>query len=215
MTRTTEPVRPAHCESESTMPHPHRQRSRARRPLNVLGTVAAAGALLFTAAPVALAAPASAGALTGDPASSYSCDPGLYRINTAGNSRPLTVALSSGNHGSIIQYFWGNESNQKWRVCRKHTSDGSDLVYFQDAWRGWCMAVDRWGTESGTWILTVGCGDDIPANQSFRVAKVAGTNLIALQAQHSGKWVAASDHSDEIRQVVQDGKPDLFYLQAV
>ncbi|WP_406096805.1 RICIN domain-containing protein [Kitasatospora purpeofusca] len=198
------------------MPREHRQHSRARRPLNVLGAVAAAGALLFTAAPAATAAPASAGALAADPSRNYACDPGLYRINTAGNSRPLTVALSSGNYGTILQYFWGNESNQKWRVCRKHTSDGREVVYLQDSWRRWCMAVDHWGQENGAMITTYGCIDeDVPLNQQFWMAKVAGTNLFALQAQHSGKWVASSDHTDELRQVVQDSKPDLFYLQAV
>ncbi|MFJ6617661.1 hypothetical protein ACIQOW_08820 [Kitasatospora sp. NPDC091335] len=47
-----------------------------------------------------------------------------------------------------------------------------------------------------------------PKNQS----KVAGSNLFAIQAQVSGTWVASSNHSNEIAQVVQDSKPDLYYL---
>ncbi|MFD4399546.1 RICIN domain-containing protein [Kitasatospora sp. NPDC059811] len=198
------------------MPEPHPRRSRARRPLNVLGTAAAVGALLFTASPAALAAPTSATALAADPESEYPCDPGLYRINTAGADRPLTVALSSGNHGSVIQYFWGDESNQKWQVCRKHASDGRELVYFRDSWRGWCMVVDRWGKDDGNWIITVGCGDVVPENQAFWMAKVPGSNRFALQNVNSGKWVAAQNHSDGLGyQIVQDSRPDLFYLQAV
>ncbi|MFE4518539.1 RICIN domain-containing protein [Kitasatospora sp. NPDC056783] len=217
MARTTQPAdRPAHRESESTMPHPHRQRSRARRPLNVLGTVAAAGALLFTAAPVALAAPAPTGGLAADPTSNYSCDHRLNRIIPGGDGikRPLTVALSPGNHGSVIQYKSEDQLNQLWKVCRKRASDGRELVYLQDAWRRWCMAVDHWGLEDGTWIITQGCVDeDVPKNQSFWMAKVAGSNLFALQAQVSGKWVAASGHNNEISQIVQDSKPDLYYLE--
>ncbi|MFF3006922.1 RICIN domain-containing protein [Kitasatospora sp. NPDC057940] len=200
------------------MPHPHRPRSRARRPLNALGTVAAAGALLFTASPAALAAPASATALAGDPAGEYPCSAGLYRINTAGAGLPLTVSLDPANHGAVIQYAWDKYSNanQRWRVCRKHTSDGRDLVYFRDGWRDWCMVVDRWGKESGTWIITVGCGDDVPENQAFRMAKVAGTDRFALQNLNSDKWVASQGHSDVSGvQMIQDSGPDLFYLQAV
>ncbi|MFF2619025.1 RICIN domain-containing protein [Kitasatospora sp. NPDC058046] len=198
-------------------PRPHRRHARARRPLNVLGAAAAACVLLLTAAPVASAAPSSAGPLAADPSSNYRCDPGLYRINTADEGRPLTVALSSGNYGTVLQYFWNNESNQKWRVCRKQTSDGRTLAYLQDAMRRWCMAVDHWGQENGALITTYGCIDeDVPANQSFWMAYVHGSTLFALQAQHSGKWVAAANHSDkDIDQMVQDVKPDLFHLVAV
>lgn len=221
MARTAEPLPPAPCESESTMPREYRRHSRARRPLNVLGAVAAAGALLFTAAPVATAAPASAGALAADPSSNYTCDARLYRIDTAGTDvdgkrRPLTVALSSGNYGTILQYKWENQANQKWRICRKRVSDGRELVYLQDAMRRWCMAVDHWGQQNGDLITTYGCVDeDVPLNQQFWMTTPPGTTLIALQAQHSGKWVASSDHTDQIRQVVQDSRPDLFSLEVV
>ncbi|MFD4908594.1 RICIN domain-containing protein [Kitasatospora purpeofusca] len=189
--------------------------ARTRRAVVTSGVAAlvAVAGLGLGAAP----APASVGALAADPSSNYTCDPGLYRINTASNSRPLTVALSRGNYGTILQYFWGNESNQKWRVCRKHASDGREVVYLQDAWRRWCMAVDHWGQENGDLITTYGCIDEnVPLNQQFWMANVTNSStLFALQGLHSGKWVASSDHSNEIRQMVQDRTPDLFYLQAV
>ncbi|MGY0458666.1 RICIN domain-containing protein [Kitasatospora sp. cg17-2] len=193
------------------MPRPHERRTRS--PLTLLGTLLGAVALLFTAAPVALAAPASAESLAADPASNYTCDPGTYTINTSGNSRPLTVALSSGNYGSILQYYWTNESNQKWNVCRRTASDGREIVYLKDAWRHWCMAVDRWSLQPQAMIITLGCVDEnVPLNQQFWMAKVPGTNRFALQAQHSGLWISSSNHTDDILQMVQEQQPDLFYL---
>ncbi|MFJ4797867.1 RICIN domain-containing protein [Kitasatospora purpeofusca] len=207
-TRTTRTTRTAHRTGTA-------RTGRAVLTSGVAALVAVAG-LGLGAAP-ATAAPVSAGALAADPSSNYTCDPGLYRINTSSNSRPLTVALSRGNYGTVLQYFWGDESNQKWRVCRKRAADGRQIVYLQDAWRRWCMAVDHWGLENGDLITTYGCIDEnVPLNQQFWMANPTNsTTLFALQGLHSGKWVASSDHSNEIRQMVQDRWADLFYLQAV
>ncbi|MFE2725863.1 RICIN domain-containing protein [Kitasatospora sp. NPDC059327] len=198
------------------MPVLHRLRRGMRRRAAVLGTAAAAVALVFTAVPTAVAAPAPAPAALNTTWGDFTCDGGLYRINT-GTGRPLTVALSSGNHGSVIQYFWGNESNQKWIYCHRPEANGTETVVFQDSWRHWCLAVDRDATFPGAWILTTGCfSDRIPAEQQFVKTKVPGTNLFALQGQHSRLWVAAQDHSDGLGyQIVQDSRPDLYSLQAV
>lgn len=188
---------------------------RLRRGVAASGT-AAAVALLVAAGPTAVAAPAPAPTALNTTWGDFTCDGGLYRINT-GTGRPLTVALSPGNHGSVIQYFWGNESNQKWIYCHRPEPDGRETVVFQDSWRHWCLAVDGNSMSYGAWILTTGCfSDHIPTEQQFVKTKVPGTNLFALQGQHSGKWVAAQYHADTLgQQIVQDDRPDLYSLQAL
>lgn len=187
----------------------HRSRSGVGRRVAALGTAAAAFALLFTAAPAAVAAPASITTVWGD----FTCDAGLYRIKPS-SDLALTVALSSGNHGSVIQYTWTGESNQKWIYCHRPEPDGRETVVFQDSWRHWCLAVDRDFLGSGAWILTTGCfSDHIPTEQQFVKSNVPGTNLFALQGQHSKKWVAASGtYGQNGNQITQGDQPELYSL---
>ncbi|MEV0534135.1 hypothetical protein [Kitasatospora sp. NPDC050463] len=200
------------------MSAPHRFRHGLRRRPAVFGTAAAAVALLFTAVPTAVAAPAPAPAALTTTWGDFTCDGGLYRIKapTPGDLA-LTVALSPGNHGSVIQYVWTGESNQKWIYCHRPESDGTETVVLQDSWRRWCLAVDRDSMSSGAWILTTGCfSDHVPTEQQFVKTKVPGTDLFALQGQHSRKWVAASGtFGQNGNQITQGDQPDLYTLQAV
>ncbi|GAA1400199.1 hypothetical protein GCM10009639_40900 [Kitasatospora putterlickiae] len=200
------------------MTAPHRFRNGVRRRVTALGTAFAAVALLFTAVPAAVAAPAPAPATLNTTWGDFNCDGGLYRIKApTPTDLFLTVALSPGNHGSVIQYFWGNEANQKWIYCHRSEPDGTETVVFQDSWRHWCLAVDRDATFSGAWILTTGCfSDHIPTEQQFVKSNVPGTPLFTLQGQHSRKWVAASGtYGNNGNQITQGDYPDLFTLQAV
>ncbi|MFF7995806.1 RICIN domain-containing protein [Kitasatospora xanthocidica] len=184
-------------------------RSGPLRRLAALGTGAAAvGALLLTTAPPAAA----------DRGSDFACDPVDYRIKSSAKPFPnelfLTVALSSWNHGSVIQYQWNAESNQKWKLCRKPLSNGTEQVVFRDTWRQWCLAVDRAGTANGVWLLTVGCDDNwVPDEQKFTLTKLANTNYVAIRAVHSGKWLAAEHYDSNGSQIVQSGAPDLYTLE--
>ncbi|MET8542537.1 RICIN domain-containing protein [Kitasatospora sp. NPDC004799] len=202
------------------------RRPATRRPgplrrLTALATTAVAGALLLTTAPAASAAPASASAPAPAPApladrgSDFACDPGYYRIKAAGGTNLyLTVALSSWNHGSVIQYQWEDQDNQKWQVCRKRQADGSERVVFRDGWRHWCMAVDRGFSDPGAWILTVGCDDDyVPDHQQFSMLKVSGTDLFALRIQSTQLWFSAQYNSNNGSQILQGSAPDLFSLE--
>ncbi|MFJ6621955.1 RICIN domain-containing protein [Kitasatospora sp. NPDC091335] len=188
----------------------HRSRHGARHRVTELGTAAAAVALLFTAAPTAVAAPAPAPAALTTTWGEFTCD-STYRIKapTANPETFLTVALSPGNHGSVIHYFWNGEPNQKWIYCHRPESDGTETVVFQDAWRHWCLAVDQNSTSAGAWIITTGCfSDHIPTEQQFVKTTFAGTNLFTLKGQHSGKWLASAGS-----QIVQSNYPDVYELQ--
>ncbi|MFD5433525.1 RICIN domain-containing protein [Kitasatospora sp. NPDC127067] len=196
----------------------HRSRHGVRHRVTALGTVAAAVALLFTAVPAAVAAPAPAPAALTTTWGEFTCDGGPYRIKapTADPDTFLTVALSSGNHGSVIQYFWGNESNQKWIYCHKPGPNGNETVVFQDAWRHWCLAVDRDSLSLGAWIITTGCfSDHIPIEQQFVKVNLPGSSkLISLKGLHSGKWLAGAGGGNG-NQIVQSDYPDLYELQPV
>ncbi|MFJ3219532.1 RICIN domain-containing protein [Kitasatospora sp. NPDC086801] len=179
------------------------------RRLTALATTAIVGALTLTAAPAATAA---------DRGSDYTCDPIYYRIKAANrpvfNELALTVALSPGNHGSVIQYQWSGESNQKWKLCRKRQSNGTEQVVFRDAWRQWCMGVDRAGTASGVWVITVGCDDNyVPDEQKFTLVNVPNTNYTAIQSVNSSKWLAAQNFDTNGSQVVLSSTPDLWVLE--
>ncbi|WP_435647602.1 RICIN domain-containing protein [Kitasatospora purpeofusca] len=186
-----------------------RSMSRSMRRLTALGTTAILGALTLTAAPSASA---------GDTGSNYTCDPILYRIKAANrpafNELALTVALSPGNHGSVIQYQWSGESNQKWQVCRKPLSDGTQQVVFRDAWRHWCADIDHDGRDVGVWLITVGCDDNnVPDQQKFTLLTVPSTNYTAIRAVSSGKWLAAQSFDNNGSQVVLSNSPDLWVLE--
>ncbi|MGW3076440.1 MULTISPECIES: RICIN domain-containing protein [unclassified Kitasatospora] len=193
-------------------------RRRAARPsgrlrrLTALATTALAGALLLTTAPAAVAAPAPAP--VPDRGSDFACDAGYYRIKAPGDRQYLTVALSSWNHGSVIQYQWEDQDNQKWQVCRKRQGDGSERVVFRDGWRHWCMSVDRGFRDPGAWLLTVGCDDDyVPEHQQFSMLKVPGTDLFALRIQHTDLWFSAQYHDTNGSQILQNTVPDLYTLE--
>ncbi|MEU3572751.1 hypothetical protein AB0E96_30660 [Kitasatospora sp. NPDC036755] len=193
----------------------HRSRHGARRRVTALGTVAAA--VLFAAVPAAVAAPAPATAALTTTWGEFTCDGGPYLIKapTTDPETFLTVALSPGNHGSVIQYFGGKESNQQWIYCHKPGPNNTETVVFQDNWRHWCLAVDGNSMSSGAWIITTGCfSDHIPTEQQFVKENVPGTGLITLKGQHSGKWVAATGGGNG-NQIVQSDYPDLYRLQAV
>ncbi|MFF1906248.1 RICIN domain-containing protein [Kitasatospora sp. NPDC058218] len=193
----------------------HRFRFGVGRRMAALGTAAAAFALLFTAAPAAVAAPAPAPAALTTTWGDFTCDGGLYRIKAPTPSDlALTVALSPGNHGSVIQYVWTGESNQKWIYCHRPEADGTETVVFQDSWRHWCLAVGSDATFYGAWIVTTGCfSDHIPTEQQFVKTKVPGTNLFALQGQHSRLWVTASGtFGQNGNQITQGDRPDLYSL---
>ncbi|MFB8241104.1 RICIN domain-containing protein [Kitasatospora purpeofusca] len=179
------------------------------RRLTALGTTAILGALTLAAAPTASA---------GDTGSNYTCDPILYRIKAANrpafNELALTVALSPWNHGSVIQYQWSGESNQKWQVCRKPLSDGTQQVVFRDAWRHWCADIDHDGRDAGVWLITVGCDDNyVPDKQKFTLLNIPNTNYTAIRAVSSGKWLAAQSFDTNGSQVVLSSSPDLWVLE--
>ncbi|MFF7586116.1 RICIN domain-containing protein [Kitasatospora purpeofusca] len=179
------------------------------RRLTALGTTAILGALTLAAAPTASA---------GDTGSNYTCDPIYYRIKAANrpvfNELALTVALSRGNHGSVIQYQWSGESNQKWQVCRKPMSDGTEQVVFRDGWRHWCAGIDRDGRAAGVWLITVGCDDGyVPDEQKFTLLKVPNTNYTAIRTVSAGKWLAAQSFDTNGSQVVLSDTPDLWVLE--
>ncbi|MFB6892242.1 RICIN domain-containing protein [Kitasatospora sp. NPDC056327] len=182
--------------------------SLALRRLTALGTTAVLGALMLATAPTATAA---------DRGSDFVCDPIYYRIKAANrpmfNELAMTVALSPGNHGSVIQYQWEDESNQKWKLCRKRQSNGSEQVVFRDAWRRWCMAVNPNGN-LWDWLVTVGCDDDyVPDEQKFTLVNVPNTNYTAIQGVRSGKWLAANDFDTNGSQISLHNSPDLWVLE--
>ncbi|MEV6977581.1 hypothetical protein [Kitasatospora sp. NPDC093806] len=182
--------------------------SRSLRRLTALGTTAVLGALMLASAPTATAQ---------DRESDYVCDPIYYRIKAANrpmfNELAMTVAQSSWNHGSVIQYQWSGASNQKWKLCRKRQSDGTEQVVFRDAWRQWCMGVDRNGP-IGAWLVTVGCdANNVPDEQKFRLVTVPNTNYVALQGVSSGKWFHAENFDSNGSQIILGTTPDLWVLE--
>ncbi|MED7952477.1 RICIN domain-containing protein [Streptomyces sp. BE303] len=186
-----------------------RRSGAARRLGAVLGAAVTVGALLTVGAPAASA----------DPMDGYSCEGGGYRILTphtyGGERMVLQVSQERGEHGSIIQAPWDGEAVQQWQLCSRPDPDhpGSRFYQLKDHARWWCLAVDHGYEGDGAWLLTEGCST--ATRQVFWSKPVPGTDLVALQAQHSNSWVAVQGGWWAAHAVQMQFQADLFTLHKV
>ncbi|MGW1176718.1 RICIN domain-containing protein [Kitasatospora sp. NPDC002543] len=177
----------------------------------VLGSIAFAGSLLTVAAPAAHAA---------NPMDGYTCEGGGYRIITPHSvpgSQPLVLGWSqaSWDNGSIVQSSWQDAASQQWTLCGENNPTRTDGKYYKmmDHARHWCLGIDRGMNEDGNWLIDEPCNDQ--DSEVFFVRPVPGTDLSAIMAKHSGRWLSVDGTNSGSHVIQKAFKADLFQLHKV
>ncbi|MFF2618473.1 RICIN domain-containing protein [Kitasatospora sp. NPDC058046] len=176
----------------------------------VLGSVAFVGSLLTVAAPAAHAA---------NPLDGFTCESGGYRIFTpytyASDRMVLGWSHASWDNGSIVQEPWQDAAHQQWTLCGENNPTRTDGKYYKlmDHARHWCLGIDQAMTDDGNWLIDEPC--NYSQSEIFFIQPVPGTNLKAIMAKHSNRWLSV-DGSNSGSHVTQGSfKADLFELHKV